>query len=186
VGGRIATWPTAVFVVGLLITGALLARRVRGAILLRVLVTTLIAIIIEAIVHVGPSRGTNLGGWSLGYPSVPERVFAAPDLALIGHVSFGAVPSVPILTVVLLVFTLVLTDFFDSIGTITGLGKEAGFIQRDGVLPNAGKALAVEALGAVAGGAASSSSNTVYSSRPPASRKGPVPAWPTWLPGCCS
>jgi AGZA family xanthine/uracil permease-like MFS transporter len=162
VAGRIATWPTAVFVVGLLITGALAARRIRGAILLGVLVTALLAIIVEAIVQVGPSKGTDPRGWSLGYPAVPERVFAAPDLALVGQVCIGCVLSVPILTVVLLVFTLVLTDFFDSIGTITGLSKEAGFVRPDGVLPGVGKALAVDALGAVAGGAASSSSNTVY------------------------
>jgi len=67
----------------------------------------------------------------------------------------------PALTVVLLVFTLVLTDFFDPICTLTGLGKEARFIREDGVLPNAGRSLFVDALGAVAGGAVSSS-NTVY------------------------
>jgi AGZA family xanthine/uracil permease-like MFS transporter len=57
----------------------------------------------------------------------------------------------PALTVVLLVFTLVLTDFFDPICTLTGLGKEARFIREDGVLPNAGRSLFVDALGAVAG-----------------------------------
>jgi adenine/guanine/hypoxanthine permease len=149
-------------VVGLLITGALVARRIRGAILLGVVTTALIAIVVEAIVEVGLSKGTNPGGWSLGYPAVPQRVLAAPDLSLVGKVSLGAVVKVPILTVVLLVFTLVLTDFFDSIGTITGLGEGGRFLRSDGVLPGAGKALAVDALGAVAGGAASSSSNTVY------------------------
>jgi hypothetical protein len=77
-------------------------------------------------------------------------------------VSFGALVRLPALTVVLLVFTLVLTDFFDSICTLTGLGKEAGFIREYGVLPNAGRGLFVDALGAVAGGAVSSSLNTVY------------------------
>ncbi|HEY2765094.1 MAG TPA: NCS2 family permease, partial [Pseudonocardiaceae bacterium] len=160
--GSIATWPTAVFVVGLLITVALVARRVRGAILLGVLATAVLAIIVEAVVHAGPSKGTNPHGWSLGYPAVPDQVFDLPDLSLLGQFSFGAFLHVPILTVVLLVFTLVLTDFFDSIGTITGLGKEAGLIGPDGTLPRAGTTLAVDALGAVAGGAASSSSNTVF------------------------
>lgn len=113
--------------VGLLITGALVARRIRGAILLGVVTTALIAIVVEAIVEVGLSKGTNPGGWSLGYPAVPQRVLAAPDLSLVGKVSLGAVVKVPILTVVLLVFTLVLTDFFDSIGTITGLGEGGRF-----------------------------------------------------------
>jgi AGZA family xanthine/uracil permease-like MFS transporter len=160
--GSIATWPTAVFVLGLLITVALVARRVRGAILLGVLCTAVIAIVVEALVHAGPSKGTNPRGWNLGYPAVPDHVFGIPDLSLVGQFSFGAFVHVPILTVLLLVFTLVLTDFFDSIGTITGLGKEAGLVDKNGVLPRAGTALAVDALGAVAGGAASSSSNTVY------------------------
>jgi adenine/guanine/hypoxanthine permease len=160
--GSLATWPTGVFAVGLLITMALVARRVHGAILLGVLATTVLAIVVEAAVQVGPSAGGNPRGWSLGYPAVPDQVFGIPDLSLVGQVSFGALLQVPILTVVLLVFTLVLTDFFDSIGTLTGLGKQAGFIRPDGTLPGAGKALAVDALGAVAGGAASCSSNTVY------------------------
>jgi AGZA family xanthine/uracil permease-like MFS transporter len=70
--------------------------------------------------------------------------------------------QVPVLTATLLVFSLVLTDFFDTIGTMTGLGKEAGLITREGQLPGVGKALFVDGVGAVAGGAASSSSNTVY------------------------
>ncbi len=162
IDGSLATWPTAVFAAGLLVTVALVARRMRGAILLGVLATAVLAIVVEALVQVGPSQGTNPRGWNLGYPAVPDRIFGIPDLSLVGEFSFGAVLHVPILTVVLLVFTLVLTDFFDSIGTITGLGKEAGLTRPDGTLPGAGKALAVDALGAVAGGAASASSNTVY------------------------
>jgi adenine/guanine/hypoxanthine permease len=160
--GSLAMWPTGVFTVGLLITVALVARRVRGAILLGVLTTAVLAIVVEAAVAVGPAAGTNPRGWSLSYPAIPDQVFAIPDLSLVGQISFGALLQFPVLTVVLLVFTLVLTDFFDSIGTLTGLGKQGDFIQPDGTLPGAGKALAVDALGAVAGGAASSSSNTVY------------------------
>jgi AGZA family xanthine/uracil permease-like MFS transporter len=161
-GGSLATWPAGVFAVGLIITVALVARGIRGAVLVGVLATAVLAIIVEAVVHVGPSAGTNPRGWSLGYPAVPDRIVDMPDLSLVGDFSLGAFFHVPILTVVLLVFTLVLTDFFDSIGTLTGLAKEAGFIRPDGTLPAAGKALAVDALGAVAGGVASSSSNTVY------------------------
>ena len=162
VNGSLATWPTAVFAVGLLGTVSLVARRVRGALLIGVLSTAVLAIIVEAVVQAGPAKGTDPRGWSLAYPAVPDQILGIPDLALLGNFSFGAVLDLPILTVALLVFTLVLTDFFDSIGTITGLGKEAGFVRPDGTLPGAGKVLAVDALGAVAGGAASSSSNTVY------------------------
>ncbi|MEV4310926.1 NCS2 family permease [Actinocrispum sp. NPDC049592] len=162
IGGSIASWPTFVFVVGLLVTGILVVKRVKGAILLGVLFSTVLAIVVEAIAKAGPSLGTNPKGWNLGYPGMPDSVFSLPDLSLIGDFSFGAWTRVPAITAALLVFTLVLTDFFDSVGTLTGLGKEAGLVGADGQLPGVGKALLVDSLGAVAGGAASSSSNTVY------------------------
>lgn len=162
IDGSIASWPTFVFVVGLIVTGILVAKRVKGAILIGVIGTTVLAIILEAIVNAGPSMGKNPKGWNLGYPAAPDEVVDTPDLSLLGDFSFDAWVQVPVITVVLLVFTLVLTDFFDTIGTMTGLGKEAGLITREGQLPGVGKALFVDGVGAVAGGAASSSSNTVY------------------------
>jgi AGZA family xanthine/uracil permease-like MFS transporter len=127
-----------------------------------VIATTVFAIVLEAIVDAGPSLGTNPKGWNLGYPGVPDEVVDTPNLSLLGDVNFDAWVQVPVITCVLLVFTLVLTDFFDTIGTMTGLGKEAGLVDEEGKLPNTGKALFVDGLGAVAGGAASTSSNTVY------------------------
>ncbi len=161
-GGSIASWPTAVFVVGLLITSLLVARGVRAGILIGVAVTTVIAIAVEAIVRVGPSMGTNPQGWALSVPALPDSVLGVPDLSLVGAVSFGAFARLDIVTVVLLVFTLVLANFFDAMGTMTALGKQAGFVTKDGQLPNVGRALIVEGTGAVLGGAASSSSNTVF------------------------
>jgi AGZA family xanthine/uracil permease-like MFS transporter len=162
IGGSIASWPTVVFVLGLVITGVLVARRVRGAILIGVLATTVIAIVVEAIAKVGPSKGINPKGWNLGYPALPQHVVGLPDLSLVGHFSFGAWTRLPAITAVLLVFTLVLADFFDAMGTMTGLGKEAGLLRPDGQLPRVGRALFVEGLAGVAGGAGSASSNTVF------------------------
>ena len=162
INGSIASWPTLTFVVGLVVTGILVAKRVKGGILIGVIATTVFAIVLEAIVDAGPSLGTNPKGWNLGYPALPDQVVDSPNLSLLGNVNFDAWVQVPIITAVLLVFTLVLTDFFDTIGTMTGLGKEAGLVDQDGKLPNTGKALFVDGLGAVAGGAASSSSNTVF------------------------
>jgi AGZA family xanthine/uracil permease-like MFS transporter len=158
----IASWPTLVFVVGLLITGVFVARRVRAGILLGVVATTVIAVIVEAIVHVGPSAGTNPKGWALSVPALPDSVVSLPDLSLVGAVSFGAFVHLDLITVVLLVFTLVLANFFDAMGTMTGLGQQAGLVGPDGQLPRVGRALVVEGMGAVVGGAASASSNTVY------------------------
>ncbi|RSN53683.1 MFS transporter [Amycolatopsis sp. WAC 04182] len=162
INGSIASWPTLVFVVGLLITGILVAKRVKGAILIGVLASTVLAIVIEAITKVGPSKGVDPRGWNLGYPALPDQVLGVPDLSLVGDISFGAWTRLPIITVVLLVFTLVLADFFDTMGSMTGLAKEGGLLPPDGKLPNVGKALFVDGTAAVAGGFASSSSNTVF------------------------
>ncbi|HET6258709.1 MAG TPA: NCS2 family permease [Pseudonocardia sp.] len=162
IGNSIASWPTFVFVVGLLITAVLVARGVRAGILLGVVTSTVIAIIVESIVHVGPSAGTNPKGWALSVPTLPDSVVRLPDLSLVGAVSFGAFVHLGLLTVVLLVFTLVLANFFDAMGTMTGLGQQAGLVDKDGQLPAVGRALIVEGAGAVVGGAASASSNTVF------------------------
>ncbi|MEJ2861312.1 NCS2 family permease [Actinomycetospora flava] len=160
--GSIASWPTAVFCFGLLLTGVLVARGVRAGILVGVLTTTVVAIVVEAIVAVGPSNGTNPKGWNLGYPGLPSSIVSLPDLSLVGDVSFGAFARLPALAVTLLVFTLVLANFFDAMGTMTGLGRQAGLLDENGQLPRVGRALVVEGAGAIAGGAASSSSNTVF------------------------
>jgi AGZA family xanthine/uracil permease-like MFS transporter len=160
--GSIASWPTFVFVVGLVVTGILVARRVPGAILIGVLAGTVLAILVESLVHAGPSNGVNPKGWDLGYPAWPRKIVGMPDLSLVGQVSFGAWTRLPALTAALLVFTLVLADFFDAMGTMTGLGREAGLIGADGQLPRVGRTLFVEGLGAVAGGAGSASSNTIF------------------------
>ncbi|MCP2259528.1 putative MFS transporter, AGZA family, xanthine/uracil permease [Streptoalloteichus tenebrarius] len=162
INGSIASWPTAIFVFGLLLTGVLVARRVRGGLLIGVLGTTVLAIALEAVVNVGPSHGSNAKGWNLGYPALPDKVVDLPDLSLFGDVSFGAWTRLPAITVALLVFTLVLANFFDAMGTMTGLGKEAGLVDKDNQLPGVGKALFVEGVGAVAGGVGSASSNTVF------------------------
>lgn len=162
IGGSVASWPTAVFCLGLLITGVLVARGTRAGILIGVVATTVIAVVVEAIVHAGPSNGTNPRGWELGYPGLPSSIVSLPDLSLVGDVSFGAFTRLPAIAVSLLVFTLVLANFFDAMGTMTGLGRQAGLLDEQGRLPRIGRALVVEGLGAVAGGAASSSSNTVF------------------------
>lgn len=160
--GSIASWPTAVFVFGLLVTGILVAREVRGGILLGVVITTVFSAILEAIVHAGRSADGNPKGWSLGYPGAPTSLADLPDLSLVGEISFGAWDRLPAVTVTLLVFTLVLANFFDAMGAMTGLGQQATLLDKNGQLPGVGKALFVEGVGAVAGGAVSASSNTVF------------------------
>jgi len=161
--GQLQGWPTIVFVVGLLLTAVLVVRRTRGAILLGIVVTTVFAIVVESLADVGPSfvspEESNPRGWSLNVPSLPDRVFEVPDLSLIGQVSlFGGFARVGVVAAVLLVFTLMLADFFDTMGTVVGVGQEAGLLDEQGRLPGADRVLLVDSIGAMAGGAASASS----------------------------
>ena len=167
VGGNLQGWPTLVFVFGLLLSAVLVARRVRGAILLGIVATTVLALVIEALASVGPSflgpGQTNPKGWSLVVPALPERLVQSPDLSLLGQVDLlGAFASVGLVAALLFVFTLLLADFFDTMGTIVGVGAEAGLLDERGQLPGADRVLLVDSLAAVAGGAASTSSNTTY------------------------
>ncbi len=103
-----------------------------------------------------------------------------PDLSLVGDVSiFGAFTRIGVLAASLLVFTLVLANFFDAMGTMTGLGKEAGLTDKDGNLPNVGRALVVEGAGAIVGGGASASSNTVFVESASGIAEAPARAWQT-------
>ncbi|HVF03516.1 MAG TPA: NCS2 family permease [Frankiaceae bacterium] len=163
--GRLTGWPTVVFVVGLLLTAILVARRVRGAILVGILGTTVLAIVVEAIAKVGPALpdGTNADGWQLNVPKLPEKVFGSPDLSLLGDFSLGgSFSQVGIVAAVLFAFTLLLSDFFDTMGTVVGVGAEGELLDKEGRLPGAERVLFVDSLAAVAGGAASTSSNTTY------------------------
>ncbi|MET1045054.1 MAG: NCS2 family permease, partial [Microbacteriaceae bacterium] len=164
-GGSVTSIPTAVFVIALLIMGVLMARRVKGALLIGILASTVIAIVAEAIFKIGPSftaDGPNAAGWNLNVPTLPEAIVAVPDLGLVGAFDLGAFERIGWLAAIMLVFTLVFTNFFDAVGTLTGLTKEAGLQDDKGNFPRMKHALIVEGFGAVAGGATSSSSNTIF------------------------
>src|SRR5215211_3884162 len=167
VGNRLIGWPTVVFAFGLLLTIALVVRRVRGAILLGIVVTAIFAIILNAIVDVGPrvdaAGNVNPAGWALTVPSVPEGVVGSPDFGLLGAFSIGgSFAQVGIIVTVLFIFTLMLSDFFDTMGTVIGVANEGGLLDRDGRLPGVSRVLFVDSIAAAAGGVASTSSNTTY------------------------
>jgi AGZA family xanthine/uracil permease-like MFS transporter len=166
VGGRLLGWPTVVFAVGLLVTAVLVARKTRAAILIGILATTVFAVILNAIVDVPAqfsAAGVNARGWGLNVPKLPSKVVEAPDFGLLGHFSLGgSFVKVGIVSAVLLVFTLLLADFFDTMGTVVGVGAEGGMLDDDGRLPGVGRVLLVDSVAAAAGGAASCSSNTTF------------------------
>jgi AGZA family xanthine/uracil permease-like MFS transporter len=164
--GFLSGWPVLVFLVGLALVITLWVLRVRGAILLSIIATTILAMIVEAIGDIGPLFGANGAynpdGWGLNVPSWPSSAFDTPDFATIGHVTLGAFSEVGLVSATLLIFTLMLADFFDTMGTMTAIGAEAGLLDSQGTPPNTRQILVVDSVAAVAGGAAGVSSNTSY------------------------
>ena len=167
VGGELRGWPTLVFVLGLLAIVIMVVRRVKGAILIGILGATVLAVIIEAIADIGPSfiapGKINPHGWGLNVPQLPETWVETPDFGLVGDFSLlGSWERVGFIAAALFVFTLLLADFFDTMGTMTAIGAEAGLLDKEAAPIGAQRILAVDSIAAAAGGAASVSSNTSY------------------------
>ena len=166
--GNLVGWPIIVFGFGLLLTIALMVKKVKGAILIGIVVATAAAITIESAFKIGPlfngaTGDVNPKGWNLNIPAMPSEIVATPDFSLFGQFNLlGAFDRVPLVTAILLIFTLLLSDFFDTVGTVTAIGHESGLIDDEGNVPNNNKILFVDSLAAVAGGAGSISSNTSY------------------------
>ena len=162
--GQLSGWPVLVFAFGLLLVIALWVRHVKGAILISIVATTVLAVIVEAIGNLGPSI-ENAKGWALTVPDVPAfgDLAEAPDFGTLGEFSLiGSFQEGGVVSALLLVFTLMLADFFDTMGTMTAIGAEADLLDEEGTPPNAERILVVDSLAAVAGGAAGVSSNTSY------------------------
>ena len=141
----LSTWSIFVAVVGLAATLVLIARGVPGGILWGILAATAIAFVVPGNVA-----------------AFPDAPLAGPDFSLVGDFSFGFVGELGVLTAILAVFSLMLADFFDTMGSLIGVGSRAGYLDEDGRFPDADKPLLVDSLAAVAGGAASSSTATTY------------------------
>jgi AGZA family xanthine/uracil permease-like MFS transporter len=171
VNGNLVGWPTVVFVFGTLLIIGLMVRKVKGAILIGIAAATVLAIVIQEIYDIAPNFTPGNpptivdGGWQLGVPAVPEEVVAVPEFDFTGQFDlFGAfsVDNVSLIAAILLLFTLLLSDFFDTVGTVTAIGHESGLADKDGNVDNIQKILLVDSVAAAAGGAAGISSNTSY------------------------
>jgi adenine/guanine/hypoxanthine permease len=143
-----------VFVIGMAVTSALVAMRIRGALLLGILITTVVAIIVNAV--------ADAQIFPPGVAEMPDDIVAIPDLSLVGDFSFNVFDIVGVATALALIISVMLSDFFDTMGTVIGVGGEAGLLDTKGRLPGINRVLLVDSLGAAAGGAASASSNTTY------------------------
>ena len=171
VNGNLVGWPTVVFVFGLILMIGLMVRKVKGAILIGIIGATVLAVIIQKMYKIAPGFTAGNpptivdGGWGLNIPNVPSEIVATPKFDFTGQFDlFGAfqLDNVTLVAAILLLFTLLLSDFFDTVGTVTAIGHEAGLADKDGNVDNIQKILLVDSVAAAAGGAAGISSNTSY------------------------
>jgi AGZA family xanthine/uracil permease-like MFS transporter len=135
-----------VFLAGLALTIILYVMRIRAALVISILLTTLLALVV-------------------GVATIPPSadLIATPKFDTLGQFDLGQVFSVlPLISALLVIFAIMLTDFFDTMGTVTGVAAEAGLAKEDGSVPGVGRVLLVDSLAAVAGGASGVSSNTTY------------------------
>ena len=138
------SWATWLTVIGLAITVVLYVRKVPAALILSIIITSVIALIV-------------------GVTTVPANLFQFPNFSTLGQFDLTTVFStLGILGAVLTIFSLMLTDFFDTMGTATAIAEQAGLATEDGKVPGIGRVLLVDSLAAAGGGAAGISSNTSY------------------------
>jgi AGZA family xanthine/uracil permease-like MFS transporter len=171
VNGNLVGWPTVVFVFGLILMIGLMVRKVKGAILIGIVGATVVAVVIQKMYKIAPGFTAGNpptivdGGWGLNIPNVPSEIVATPKFDFSGQFDlFGAfqLDNVTLVAAILLLFTLLLSDFFDTVGTVTAIGHESGLADKDGNVDNIQKILLVDSVAAAAGGAAGISSNTSY------------------------
>ncbi|WP_320673216.1 NCS2 family permease [Patulibacter defluvii] len=148
----LGTWNTAVFLIGLVLIAVLMARRVPGALLIGIVVSTLFAGIVNKL-----ADGTPIAG-----AVRPDKLADTPHFGLVGDFSFDFFSTLGFGAAVALVVTVLMSNFFDAMGTALALGRRAKLTDDQGRLPGMSRVLLVESVGAVAGGAASASSNTIY------------------------
>ncbi len=154
--GELTSAPVAVALFGLLLTLWLQSRGFSAALLVGILASTAVAVAINAMTH----------GAAFPVPGqavLPPSLIAVPDFSTLGAgLDLSVFARVGILTALITIFSIMLSDFFDTMGTVIGIGGKAGWLTADGGLPRLNRVLLVDSLGAVAGGAAGASSATTY------------------------
>ncbi|MFF4191913.1 NCS2 family permease [Nonomuraea sp. NPDC001831] len=155
--GHLTGWPVTLFCFGLLLMIVLYVRRTPAAILVSIAVTAVLAVVVNALVPV-PAKE-----WGVVVPHMPESLVAAPSFGLVWQFDlFGGFARAGALTATVVLFTLVLSGFFDAMGTIIGVSDEAGLVDQVGRVPRLGRILTVDGVAGMIGGSVSASANTVF------------------------
>jgi adenine/guanine/hypoxanthine permease len=152
--GRFTTWPVLTTIFGLAVTIILRARGFRGDLLVGIILTTVFATVVN--------KATDYDAGFTAGAVWPSDIVDSPNFSLLGEFSFDAFATLGVISAAVWVFALFLSDFFDTMGTLVGVGKQAGYVTKEGRFPQVKKPLLVDSVAAMAGGAASSSSATTY------------------------
>jgi len=154
--GDLNTLPVLVALIGLFLTVALMALRIKGALLIGILLTTVAAILVNA-------ASGHTAFTTPGVAVIPSKILAWPDFSTFGQgLDFSVFWRAGAVTAIVSVFSIMLADFFDTMGTVIGIAGEAGWLDKDGRLPGMKRILVVDSLSALFGGFASASSATTY------------------------
>lgn len=145
--GNLKDPSTLLAVIGIVITGVLVARDVKGGLLLGIVLTTVI--------------GIPMGVTALPTGGLRAIVSMPPSVK---DVAFKFVPMKEIFSFEMLVtvFTFLFVDIFDTVGTLAGVASKADMLDENGELPEVGKALMADAVGTIAGACLGTSTVTTF------------------------
>ncbi len=134
----------AITLIGLLIAVVLMSLRVKGAMILTIVATTVIALFMDV-------------------ANLPDNINASVSFDTLFRVDLAnPFTEIGIMAAILTIFTFMLTDFFDTMGTATAIAEQAGLVEENGRMPRLFSLLLVDSLGAALGGLGGVSSNTSY------------------------
>jgi AGZA family xanthine/uracil permease-like MFS transporter len=146
-------WPLVIFAVGLVMTGAFMVRKMRGALLYGIILTTILATVVNKL--------NDYSVFKDGSARWPHS-WASPDFGLVGAFSFDFWSVLGFASGVAILLSVLLSDFFDTAGTVIGIGEKAGMLDENRQLKDMDKVLQVDSGAAALGGAISASSITTY------------------------
>lgn len=155
--GNLNSGTAIVTIAGLIITTFLYARGVKGTLLFGIIGATLVGVLVNA--ATGGATYKDLPGVAV----MPPNLLDTPNFGTIGQLDLlGVFSKLGVVAAILTVFSLMLSDFFDTAGTVTSVAAEGGWLRPDGRIDRADRVFWVDSLGALFGGIFGTSSNTTY------------------------
>ncbi|PKM56760.1 MAG: guanine permease [Firmicutes bacterium HGW-Firmicutes-3] len=152
--GNLTSLPVVLAIIGILLTGLLVVKKVKGAILIGILGTWILAMISEVL-------GWYVPDFIATFPTIPSAIMQAPPTLapIFFKFDFSQVLTLDFLVVV---FAFLFVDLFDTLGTLIGVSSKAGFLDDKGNLPKAKQALFADAVATTVGAVLGTSTTTTY------------------------